>query len=70
VRLPEADHKDCVGKEPRGYMVGVGVVGADRMKDVGGLVAVDTHSIGVGVVSFGIGAATAVEEQREDANMG
>lgn len=70
VGLAEADHRDCVGKGPRGCMVGVGAVGADRVKDVVELGVVETPSIVVGVESFGIAAATAEEEQREDANIG
>ncbi len=69
MELAEADHKDCVGKEPRGCMVGVGVAGADRVKDVGRLGVVDTHSIVVGFERFGIAAVTVAEEQRADANM-
>ena len=67
--LPEADHKDCVGKEPRGCMVAVAMAGVDRVKDVGEPGAVDTHSIGFGVEGLGIAAATVAEEQRENANM-
>lgn len=48
-------------------MVGVGVAGADTVKDVGVLGVVDTHSIVVGFERFGIAAAA--EEQRADANM-
>lgn len=70
MELAEAGHKDCVGKEPQGCMVGAGVAGVDTVKDVGVLGAVDTHSIVVGFERFGIAAATTAEEQRADANMG
>lgn len=70
VGLTEADHKDCVGKEPRGCMVGVGVAVADKVKDVGGLEVVHTRSIVVGLERFGIAAAAVAEEQRADGNMG
>ena len=68
--LAEADHKDCVGKEPRGCTVGVGVAVADKVKGAGGLGGVDTRSIVVGFEGFGIAAVTAAEEQRADGNMG
>ena len=67
MELAEADHRGCVAKEPQGCMVGVGVAGADTVKDVGVLGVVDTHSIVVGFERFGIAAAA--EEQRADANM-
>ena len=70
VGLAEADHKDCVGKEPQGCMVGVGVAVADKVKDVGELGGVHTRSIAVGFEGFGIAAETSAEEQRADENMG
>jgi len=69
VGSPEADHKDCVGKEPRGCMVAVAAAGVDRVKDVGEPGAVDIHSIGFGVESLGIAAAMVAGERRENANM-